>query len=62
MGHLGYRNEDIATLAGLLSHGRLDLSRSISEIIPLDRVEDGIHRLESRQGNPIRILVQPNED
>jgi 2-desacetyl-2-hydroxyethyl bacteriochlorophyllide A dehydrogenase len=59
MGHLGYRNEDIGTLAELLSRGRLDLSRSVSEIIPLERVEDGIHRLVSREGNPIRILVQP---
>ncbi|TFV60957.1 zinc-binding dehydrogenase [Mycobacterium sp. PS03-16] len=59
LGHLGYQNVDIATLATLVSRGRLDLSRSISEIIPLDDIESGIARLDRGEGNPIRILVQP---
>ena len=33
LGHLGYQNVDIETLAKLVSLGRLDLSRSISEIV-----------------------------
>ena len=59
MGHLGYRNEDIATLAALVSTGRLDLSRSISGVVALEDVTEGIRRLETHEGNPIRILVQP---
>ena len=59
MGHLGYRNEDIATLAALVSTGRLDISRSISGVVALEDVAEGIHRLETHEGNPIRILVQP---
>ena len=35
LGHLGYQNVDIATLAKLVSLGRLDVSRSISEIVSL---------------------------
>src|ERR1700738_3738756 len=31
LGHLGYQNVDIETLAKLVSRGRLDLSRSVSE-------------------------------
>ena len=59
LGHLGYRNADIETLARLVSLGRLDLSRSISRVIPLEDVAVGIEMLERGEGNPIRILVQP---
>ena len=59
LGHLGYQNVDIETLARLVSRGRLDLSRSISEIIPLEDIRAGIEMLERQDGNPIRILVKP---
>jgi D-arabinose 1-dehydrogenase-like Zn-dependent alcohol dehydrogenase len=59
MGHLGYQNVDIETLATLLSMGRLDLSRSISDIVALEDVRVGIEKLERQEGNPIRILVKP---
>lgn len=58
-GHLGYKSQDIAVLAEMLSYGRLDLSGSISQIVPLSKVTDGIEALVSKRGNPIRILVQP---
>lgn len=59
LGHLGYKNVDIATLATLVSRGRLDLSRSISDIVPLDDIALGIEKLEKQEGSPIRILVKP---
>lgn len=59
LGHLGYHNVDIETLAALVSRGRLDLSRSISEIVSLEDVAVGIEKLENRDGDPIRILVRP---
>ncbi|MCV7320609.1 zinc-binding dehydrogenase [Mycolicibacterium confluentis] len=59
LAHLGYQNSDVAILAGLVARGRLDLSQSISEIVPLDQVAAGIDRLVRQEGNPIRILVQP---
>jgi D-arabinose 1-dehydrogenase-like Zn-dependent alcohol dehydrogenase len=59
LGHLGYQNADIATLANLVSLGRLDVSRSISEIVSLEEVAAGIAKLELADGDPIRILVQP---
>src|SRR3954471_392212 len=59
LGHLGYQNVDIETLATLLSLGRLDLSRSISDIVSLEDVRVGIETLEHQEGNPIRILVKP---
>ena len=59
LGHLGYQNVDIETLARLVSLGRLDLSRSISRVMPLEDVHEGIAALERADGNPIRILLQP---
>jgi len=59
LGHLGYQNVDIATLAKLVSAGRLDISRSISEIVALEDLSLGIEKLERQEGNPIRILVKP---
>jgi threonine dehydrogenase-like Zn-dependent dehydrogenase len=59
LGHLGYQNVDIETLAMLVSRGRLDLSRSISEIVSLEDVRVGVEKLDRQEGNPIRILVKP---
>jgi D-arabinose 1-dehydrogenase-like Zn-dependent alcohol dehydrogenase len=59
LGHLGYQNVDIETLARLVSLGRLDISRSISEVVGLEDVALGIEKLDRQDGNPIRILVQP---
>jgi threonine dehydrogenase-like Zn-dependent dehydrogenase len=59
LGHLGYQNVDIETLATLVSRGRLDLSRSISDIVSLEDIRKGIEMLENADGNPIRILVKP---
>src|SRR5882757_9793095 len=59
LGHLGYQNADIGTLTQLVSLGRLDLSRSISAVVPLEDVAAGIEKLDKADGDPIRILVQP---
>lgn len=59
LGHLGYKSQDIAMLAEMLSYGRIDLSESISQVIELKDIKDGIEALESHRGNPIRILVKP---
>ena len=52
LGHLGSKNADIATLAALVSHGRLDLSRSISDIVPLADFQKGIKKLRDARGQP----------
>ena len=46
-------------LAEMLRYGRLDLSESISEVVPLQEITTGIEHLEKKVGNPIRILVDP---
>jgi threonine dehydrogenase-like Zn-dependent dehydrogenase len=56
LGHLGYRKEHLDQLVTLVAYGRLELSRSVSEVMPLDDVARGVERLE---GNPIRLVVRP---
>jgi threonine dehydrogenase-like Zn-dependent dehydrogenase len=59
LGHLGYQNVDLETLATLVSAGRLGFSRSISDIVSLEDVRVGIEKLDRQEDNPIRILVKP---
>lgn len=59
MGHLGYDKSHLDALMGLVAGGRLDVSGSISDVIALDDVADGVHRLATKQGDPIRLIVAP---
>ena len=60
LGHLGYRKQHLDELLSLVSRGRLDLSGSISDVIGLDEVPDGVRRLSEKEGDPVRIVVRPN--
>ncbi|MDH6109489.1 D-arabinose 1-dehydrogenase-like Zn-dependent alcohol dehydrogenase [Kitasatospora sp. MAP12-15] len=59
LGHYGSRAEHIQQLVALAELGRLDLSRSVSEILPLAEAPEAVRRLASKQGNPIRIVLRP---
>ena len=59
LGHLGYDRKHLDDLVALLANGRLDLSASISDVIALDDIEEGVRRLAEKDGDPVRILVTP---
>ena len=59
LGHLGYKKRHLDDLVALLAGGRLDLAASISDVIPLDDVADGVRRLADKDGDPVRIVVRP---
>jgi D-arabinose 1-dehydrogenase-like Zn-dependent alcohol dehydrogenase len=59
LGHLGYSKRHLEDLVRLTETGRLDLSRSISDVIPLADVEYGVKRLAEKIGDPVRIVVKP---
>ncbi|MEO7967106.1 MAG: zinc-binding dehydrogenase [Gemmatimonadaceae bacterium] len=59
LGHLGYRKAHLDQLVALLAAGRLDLSRSVSDVIPLSHAAEGVARLTSKDGDPIRIVIAP---
>lgn len=59
LGHLGYQKEHLDQLVKLVAAGRLDVSRSVSEVMPLEQVARGVERLAKKEGNPIRLVVAP---
>jgi 2-desacetyl-2-hydroxyethyl bacteriochlorophyllide A dehydrogenase len=58
-GHLGYKMRHLTELVELVSRGRLDLSASVSAVLPLAEFEEGIRRLREHDGHPIRVLLRP---
>jgi threonine dehydrogenase-like Zn-dependent dehydrogenase len=59
LGSYGYRREHLETLVRLTASGRLDLSGSISERLPLEQAADGVEALATKRGNPVRIVLVP---
>lgn len=59
LGHLGYDKSHLDQLIGFVASGRLDVSDSISDVMPLDDVVRGVKRLATKDGNPIRLVVAP---
>jgi D-arabinose 1-dehydrogenase-like Zn-dependent alcohol dehydrogenase len=59
MGHLGYRKEHLDTLVRLVERGRLDVSDSISAVLPLDDIVDAVDQLATKRGNPVRLVIRP---
>jgi D-arabinose 1-dehydrogenase-like Zn-dependent alcohol dehydrogenase len=59
LGHLGYAKRHMDELVNLVATGRLDVSRSVSDVMPLEQVARGVERLANKEGNPIRLVVAP---
>ena len=59
LGHLGYEKRHLDELVRLLASGRLDLSASISDVMPLTDVNEGVRRLAEKDGDPVRLIVKP---
>jgi len=59
LGHYGSEPGHVTELVSLIRHHRLDLGRSISGTLPLADAAEGVARLERKEGNPIRLVLQP---
>ena len=59
LGHLGYAKRHLDELVELVRSGRLDVSGSVSAVLPLEEVASGVEQLTSKRGNPVRLVVQP---
>ncbi|MBL7212219.1 MAG: zinc-binding dehydrogenase [Desulfobacteraceae bacterium] len=57
IGSFGSDIGDLEKLMGIAAAGKLDLSESVSSVIPLGDVNQGISDLEKKVGNPVRIVV-----
>jgi threonine dehydrogenase-like Zn-dependent dehydrogenase len=58
-GHYGSEAHHTQELVNFVADGNLDLSRSISQVLPLEQAAKALKLLESKVGNPIRILLKP---
>ncbi|RKE23110.1 zinc-binding dehydrogenase [Streptomyces sp. TLI_171] len=59
LGHYGSEETAVPQLIALAAGGRLDFSRSVSEVLPLERAAEAVQRLHSKQGDPIRLILKP---
>ncbi|MGV9867139.1 zinc-binding dehydrogenase [Rhodococcus koreensis] len=58
-GTWGSEPQDLHRLVKLVAAQRLDLAESISDVLPLSRVEDAIERLRKKADSPIRLVLAP---
>ncbi|MFP5310371.1 MAG: alcohol dehydrogenase catalytic domain-containing protein [Actinomycetes bacterium] len=58
VGSFGSTAADLNELVDLVEAGRLDLSRSVTHTTDLDGVGEALHRLETRDDHPIRVVVE----
>ncbi len=59
LGSFGMNRADITDLYTLIACGRLDLGTSISAHYPLERSNEALQQLASKDGNVVRIVVEP---
>lgn len=56
---MGFDREDVEAVLGFVVGGTLDLSASVTGVIALEAINEGFHRVFTREGDPIRIVVNP---
>jgi propanol-preferring alcohol dehydrogenase len=56
---MGFDREEVETVIRWVAEGTLDLSSSVTDLIPLDAINDGFRRAFTKEGDPIRIVVRP---
>ena len=59
LGHYGSEPEHTRQLVEFAAAGRLRLSESVTEVLPLQEAATALERLEKKIGNPIRIVLRP---
>src|SRR3972149_5368347 len=56
---MGFDREQVETVIRLVASGALDLSTSVTDVIPLPAINEGFRRAVTQEGDPIRIVVGP---
>jgi threonine dehydrogenase-like Zn-dependent dehydrogenase len=59
LGSYGSEPQHLVELVHLARHGRLDLGRSITDVLPLAEAPRAVERLERKEGDPIRLVLKP---
>jgi D-arabinose 1-dehydrogenase-like Zn-dependent alcohol dehydrogenase len=59
LGHYGSEAHHVLELIEFAAQGKLDLSASVTEVMPLEQAAEALDKLANKVGNPIRIVLQP---
>ena len=59
IGHYGSEPHHTQELVELIRVGKLDLSGSITSVLPLEKAGEALNQLAQKIGNPIRIVLKP---
>ncbi|CAN2235810.1 zinc-binding dehydrogenase [Candidatus Planktophila dulcis] len=59
MGHYGSEAQHVRELIEFTRDGRLDLSHSVTQVLPLEQAGHALDTLANKIGNPIRIVLRP---
>ncbi|MFJ8774979.1 zinc-binding dehydrogenase [Streptomyces microflavus] len=59
LGHYGSEEHHVAQLVRLAEGGRLDFSRSVTDVLPLEEVATAVRRMETKEGDPVRLILRP---
>ncbi|SCG74600.1 zinc-binding dehydrogenase [Micromonospora inositola] len=59
LGHYGSEAEHVDQLVALAGQGRLDLTASVSDVLPLAEAAEAVRRVHDKEGNPIRLILRP---
>jgi 2-desacetyl-2-hydroxyethyl bacteriochlorophyllide A dehydrogenase len=59
LGHYGSEDHHVRELIEFARQGRLDLSQSVTEVMPLEKAAQALEKLANKTGNPIRIVLTP---
>lgn len=61
LGSYGFTISEIATLMNLCATGRLDLSGSVTEVLPLSAVNDALQTLHDKSKDIVRQVIRPQD-
>ena len=59
LGHYGSEDHHVRELIDFAAAGRLDLSQSVTKVMPLEKAAEALNQLANKVGSPIRIVLQP---
>ena len=59
MGHYGSEAHHVRELIEFARAGKLDLSQSVTKVMPLEKADEALKTLANKIGNPIRIVLKP---
>ncbi|MGW9381097.1 zinc-binding dehydrogenase [Streptomyces albidoflavus] len=58
-GHYGSDEHHVPQLVALTGGGRLDFSRSVSGVLPLEQAAEAVRRTDTKEGDPVRLVLRP---